>query len=622
MATHEQAVMQQLLHDQAETQHVRHDLQFTQNTSYSHDSSQQEASVEQKRTGTALTKKHYVPTALRTEFLFAFCIIILATFTLLQVLSGSYLKAHGFEAPDADSSNTKREALPQTSSPDCPPGIYCAPARGSWTDPTPTPPIATAPGPGSFTSPGSFYFFGAYAPTLLAILLGMWWKCVFARLKEMEPFYQLARREGAQPNDSLFLSYSSDMLPTVLTKSFRSKHWLAFIGAGNMTLLTIFTLFAAETIHLVGAGEGCGVIVDAGDGSNEGCKMQLVVQPALGFILGGFLLAVFFGTVILMVRLHCDRPGLLSEATSIAGIGALATTTLVQASPQSLQYPGRRFALTRSEVNGATSIVEITPAVQEPMLQSHQLHQTSLVAPKRETHWEMRPIMLAVFLIYQAAILTLIVYYGFISKPGTKDPIEDFMNSESFGVRLFMTCLGLGTKFYWEWIEKYVRRMSPYVALAAPEGATAHKSVLMTTHSHPVTALFSRNVWTHGMLGPVTLMAVLGEIFVVTLNTVPFTDTTAYTAFQVSVYFCIAILTMMMLTMPGVILWVMGTKKRYNVADAPECIADVIWMGGNTELWRRLGGLNEKERTKIVDSWHVKFATRQVQGRWQIVTLR
>ncbi|KAJ4990856.1 hypothetical protein SVAN01_03645 [Stagonosporopsis vannaccii] len=622
--------MPQFQHDQAGIQRALYDHHAIQKDAYNQNLSQQEAKplivvqedyVEQKHKRTVSRKKYYVPTALRTGCLVAFCITVLLVFAALQAVSVVYLMAHGFDAHATDSSHAKRGAYTQTSSPSCPPGATCAPAPGSWTDPTDSN-GATAPGPGSFTSPAAIYFFGAYAPTLLAILLGIWWNCVFARLKEMEPYYQLAKKAGARPNDSLFLSYSSDLLPVVLSKSLRAKHWLTFIGAGNMTLITVITLFAAETIKLIGVGDGCGVVVDAGEGSNEDCKMQLSVKPALGFILGGIMLAVLFGTALLVVRLRRHSSGLVSEATSIAGVAALSTSALAQSLPQSLQHPGRMFALVRSEAGGTTSIVEITPAVQEPMLQPFQFPPTSPTAPKRESHREMRSIFLAVFLIYQVAILSLIVYYGFISKPGTNDPLEDFMNSESFGVRLFMTFLGLGTKFYWGWIEKYVRRISPYVALAAPEGATPQKSVLMTTHSHPITALFSRSTWRHTLLGPVTLMAVLSEILVVTLNTVPFTDTTAYTAFQVSVYFCILILAMMILTMPGVIVWAMGIKRKYNVADAPECIADVIWMAGHTEFWRGLGGLNEKDRTKIVDSWHIKFATRQVQGRWQIVTLK
>ncbi|KAJ8118053.1 hypothetical protein OPT61_g888 [Boeremia exigua] len=582
-------------------------------------------SVEQKRPTrdrTSSRKKCYVPTALRTGSLLAFCILTLVVFACLQAASVAYVKAHGFDSLDTDFSSKKRSADPQASDSSCPPGATCAPAAGSWSNPDSVSPSSdTAPGPGSFTSAASIYFLGAYVPTLLAIVLGIWWKCVFARLKEMEPYYQLARKIGAQPKDSLFLSYLPDALPSVFFKSLRSRHWLTFIGAVNMALLIFFTLLAAETLHMVGVGDGCGVVVDAQGSSNDDCEMELVVKPALGFLLGGVLLAVLFSVVLLLVRLRRHSSGLVSEATSIAGIASLSTPALSRESPHTLRNSSRRFALVFSEGGATTTIVETTPLAQEPMLQlSHSL-QPSVSGTIKKSHWEMNPIILTLFLIYQSAILAIILYYRYVSKPGTDDPIEDFMDSESFGIRLFMTGLGLGTKFYWGWVEKYVRSLSPYIAMAIPNGAPAQKSVLMETHSHPVTAIFSGSTWRHGIPGPVTLMAALSEILVVTLNTVPFTDTTAYTAFQVSVWFCVIILGLMIVTVPAVILWVVKIKRK-SVADVPECIEDVLWLAGDTELWRGLNGMSEKERAEAVQRWDAKFATRQVQGRWQIVPVR
>lgn len=38
-----------------------------------------------------------------------------------------------------------------------------------------------------------YYFLGAYLPILVAVLLGIWWKCIYGRLKEMELFYQIGK---------------------------------------------------------------------------------------------------------------------------------------------------------------------------------------------------------------------------------------------------------------------------------------------------------------------------------------------------------------------------------------------------------------------------------------------
>lgn len=234
----------------------------------------------------------------------------------------------------------------------------------------------------------------------------------------------------------------------------------------------------------------------------------------------------------------------------------------------------------------------------------------------------MRPLSLVIFLFFQTGILILILYYRYVSKPGANNPLEDFMNSESFGVRLFMTILGLGTKFYWGWIEKYVRHISPYVALASSDGATAEQSVLMKSSSHPFMSLFTRSTWRHALLGLVTVLAVLSEVLVVMLNTVPFTRTTAYTAFEVSVYISTAILSLMILTIPAILLWILRTKRRGDLPEVLECIVDVFEVIGNEGIWDDLGMLNDNEREKVVRSWGVKFTIRKMQEKWRLVTLR
>jgi hypothetical protein len=549
-------------------------------------------------------RKYYVPDALRIGVLVAFCIITLTVSTLLQVASAAYLDAHGHESLAVYSSNAKRAARPQTPNP--------GPAQ---------PPPPTAPGPGSYSSASSLYFLGAYVPTLVAILFSVWWKCVFARLKEMEPYYQLSKPEGAEAKDSLLLSYSSAMLPLVFLKSLRSRHWLTFLGAVNMVLITLCTLFAAETLHLKGVGDGCGVKADAQGDSNQDCEMQLAMQPALGFLLGVILLAVFLATLFLLIKLHRCSCALFADATSIAGIASLTNQSLAQEFPQTLQTPSRRFELAFSDADGTNSIIETTPALHHHTIWPSHLFNTSTSRPKRESDWEMRPLSLVIFLFFQTGILILILYYRYVSKPGTNNPLEDFMNSESFGVRLFMTILGLGTKFYWGWIEKYVRHISPYVALASSDGATAEQSVLMKSSSHPFMSLFSRSTWRYALLGLVTVLAVVSEVLVVMLNTVPFTRTTAYMAFEVSVYISTAILSLMILTIPAILLWIVRIKRRGDLPEVPECITDVFEMIGNEGVWDDLGMLNENEREKVVRSWGVKFAMRKMQEKWRLVTL-
>ncbi|KAF3037221.1 hypothetical protein E8E12_004940 [Didymella heteroderae] len=571
-------------------------------------------------------KRCYVPTELRTSFLVTFCLVTLLIFTLLQIAAAASLGAEGLESLSVYPSAVKRGASPRSSDPSCPPGATCAPAPGSWTNPSSleTSQLAGAPPPGSWTPADSTYLLGAYVPTLVAIVFSIWWKCIFARLGEMEPYYQLARPCGADAKDSLLLSYSNAMLPVILFKSFWFKHWRTFIGAVNMSLVTLCTLFAAETLHLKGVGDGCGVIVDAKGDFNDDCEMQLAMQPALGFSLGVVMLAILLGASLLLMKLRQHPTGISAEATSIAGIASLSDAIVEQRSSRYPSCPSHRFAImtSRVDINGTDFTLEDTPGRQAT---TQRLLEASRLIDPPSTHCEpreMRILSLTTFLLYEAATLFLIVYYGFVSEPGTNNSLEDFMDSETFGVRLFMTTIGLSIKFYWGWIERYMRRMSPIIAMAAPNGATAQKSVLMASHSHPITALFSRSTWKHPLLGLVTLMAVLTEILVILLNTIPFSTATAYLAWRISVIMSIMILSLMIFMTLAVMRWITRVRKISAKPDVPESIADVLVLVQDTDTWASLGGLPEKERNRVLNSWQARFAVRTVDSRWKIIVLR
>jgi hypothetical protein len=568
-------------------------------------------------------RKFYIPTELRTGFLVAFCLVTLLVFALLQIAAAASLGAEGLESLSVFPTVARRGASPQSTDP-CNSGATCAPAPGSWANPSSletTPAIVGAPPPGSWTRADSTYLLGAYVPTFAAIVFSIWWKCVFARLKEMEPYYQLTRFHGAEAKDSLFLSYSNAMLPAILFKSFWSRHWTTFIGAVNMSLVTICTLLAAETLHISSVGDGCGVIADAKGDFNEDCKMRLAMQPALGFLLGFIVLAMFLGTSLLLMRLRRHPTGLSAEATSIAGVASHTHAIIEQRLLQNSSTSSHRFTIIAPS-DYDTKCSEPTPSIQAVI---QQLPEASRLVDSRSGKHvprEMRMLSLIAFLIYQVATVVLIVYYSFVSKPGTKNTLEEFMDSETFGVRLFMTAVGLGTKFYWGWIERYMRRMYPILAMAAPNGATAQESVLMVSHSHPVTALFNRSTWRHRRLGLVTLMTVLTEVLVVLLNTIPFSTATAYMAWRISVILSIIFLGPMILTTLSVMRWMTHVRQIDAKPDIPESIADVLVMIQDMTIWTSLGGLPERERNSVVNSWQARFAVRIIDRRWKIVVLR
>jgi hypothetical protein len=254
------------------------------------------------------------------------------------------------------------------------------PAPGQWTspdtiaDPTPSPtpdPFPsgggpTAPPPGSYSATnGSRYFIGAYLPTLVAILMSIWWKSIYARLKVMKPIYQMTMSGGAEAKDFLLLSYPRAALPIVLFQGFFSKHRLSFLGSLNTCLITVCTLFASETLFITTEGSSCRLIddTDSDSDTNNDCHMLLALRPPLAWALGAVLIAITASTAFTIVQLRRQVSGIFNDPTTIAGVACLCNEDLAQVTKESLQNDPRRFAFGLSYQTELTPFIEATPAL-------------------------------------------------------------------------------------------------------------------------------------------------------------------------------------------------------------------------------------------------------------------
>ena len=543
---------------------------------------------------------------LRKPFLISYCVFILIIFTLLQLIAAAYSGATSLQY-----------LIPRDAQESCPPGATCAPVRGSWTNSQASSPpsthSATAPLPGSFTNPktqsegwaNGYYFVGGYLPTLTAILLSTCWKCVFARLKEMEPIYQLNKSTGmlVSPKDTIHLSYTSSAWPAVFFSSLSNRHWLTWFGSVNTVLALICTAFAAETVYISTTGSACHVKIDPTESTNNDCKMHLSIRRALAWVLAGVLLAMFVFTLLLIFRLKRQSSGIAAEASSIVGIASLHSTL---SSKGLVDLPAMSSEVLLKN-NGNVGDLDATPTAYDNL----SAQQMPVKKSKRKRGpAAMHPTSLLLFWLFLIAVLVMILYYRFVSKSGTNNHFEDFMNSQSFGIKFFMTCIGLAITMNWGTIEKHLRSITPYVSMASEAGgATADKSVLMRMPSHPVVGLTHSSSWRQPLLGLVTLSAVLSEMLVITLNTVPFSVSTAYLAFELSVYISTAILAFMIITVPLLLVRQIRVR-RTALAQAPENIAEVLEML-DEDLCGNFGDLRDLDGTRrdqTVRSWKYRYA--------------
>lgn len=435
----------------------------------------------------------YTPLELRAPFLIFFAIVVLALCVPLLIFASTLMPRQALVPRTASATTVGTEPSNGTA-----PGTTFT--EGDIANNTsPTPANNTSPAPGSFSNPfnrhdgwtPSYYFVGAYLPTFTAILLNIYWKCVYTRLKEMEPVYQLTKKDGSvTANDTILLTYRSQNVYRVFLSSLFNRHWFTWLGTLNSLLLLTCTAFASETIYISTSGSACRVIVNPEASTNNECTMQLSLRPSLAYALGTAFLIVSAVTVLLAIRIACKPSGIFAEVSSIAGMASLypeLTARGMLDSSESLPDVHQR----RHGVPGEVKSAVITAQPASRLLPGQQ---TPRAGPRRGTQGILfHPVVLAMFLLYLAAVMTMILYYRFASKPGTNDAFEDFMNSQSFGVRFFTTCIGLIIKGYLGMLEAHVRSLAPYAAMSSPGGATADRTILVRSPSHPIAGLFDRS---------------------------------------------------------------------------------------------------------------------------------
>ncbi|KAF2031947.1 hypothetical protein EK21DRAFT_87559 [Setomelanomma holmii] len=203
-----------------------------------------------------------------------------------------------------------------------------------------------------------------------------------------------------------------------------------------MVLITICTLLSSETVYLTGEGETCGVKV----GSEADVKTDRQVKPrmrlALAWVLGVVLVVVAVVTVFMIRRLSSRPSGVHAEPSTIAGVACLYGDDLARQFPRTFQDPSARYRLNSSGGIETNAIVASASQFQPSVLGTRK-------SGNRYGHPAMHPAVLTAFWFFLIGVLILVVYYSFVSKPKQGGGLKKFMNSNSYGVRLFMPALSL-----------------------------------------------------------------------------------------------------------------------------------------------------------------------------------
>lgn len=385
--------------------------------------------------------KCYKPVAIRPPVFGLFCALTVVIIALLQVSAGST----GTEIPCTP----------------VPPDNICPP---------------TAPPPSNFSVftnwTNAQYFYGAYLPTLIAVLYSGFWDIIYTRLKEMEPYFRLSQPLGASAKESILLHYTSSSLPSVLCRAIAYNHKVILFASLISLVLTISIPFASEVLY-IGTTGLCSSTTIGSD-----CQPYLAIRPAIARGEEAAIGIVFFVALGLAIACWQRNSGIYSEGFSIAGMAILIhhdsafTESLHRAwrasSSEIESYFNKHYALAQTQNLGQIQRDGLITIIQQDidLPSNHAQEQKEVVVPNGATTQQrhggaaniksshpfiLRPGVIISALFFLSGLAVLILYYCFVGAPSG---FEAFMDSQSVGVRFMMTSIGVLIKSYWTLLEK------------------------------------------------------------------------------------------------------------------------------------------------------------------------
>lgn len=154
--------------------------------------------------------------------------------------------------------------------------------------------------------------------------------------------------------------------------------------------------------------------------------------------------------------------------------------------------------------------------------------------------------------------------------------------------------------------------MEPYRQLLT-SGAKAGDSILLSPRSNPYTGIFYSFRNRHFFNTYLSLVAILCEPLIVALADIPFRAGSVFTAYRVSTYISIGVLSMMLIG----IIWMLCRKRTPELIRRPDTVASVLlFLCGSSMLedFKGMSQMSRKQRDAIVKSWDKNYAMGSVIG--------
>ncbi|KAK3318953.1 hypothetical protein B0H66DRAFT_558470 [Apodospora peruviana] len=480
----------------------------------------------------------------------------------------------------------------------------------------------------------SEWFVGFFLSPLLSSLLTIPIRMIDLSAKQLQPWHELTRAQGASASDSLCLK--TDGVYGILT-SFRALRR----GQALVFLTTLLSICSLVLVPLSAEAVALKLHMSCAGNDFKGCGMTLGVflGPARAMIAILALMAVML--VLIMVVLRRWQSGVSANPWTLAGVASLSTNQDVRALFSSLPtghkgepvrrdqiiraLDGRAFKLGYFINHNSVPEYGIT-IVQQQFRPSSMKSNTSLSTfsdsdgvptPPRQTRGKAKHhlpfLMLSFtgrisFLLILTGVMVVVLYYN---HTGGDTAFERFMGTQNFGARALFTLVGVVITFFWSSFFTGLAMLSPFCLLArGPQPAS--RSILLAPPLSAFTGIWSAFKQRHLFLVVVAFTAILSEFMPILLNNIPFRVTQTWVTHLVCTWLAVGILGVMWLVVVGSFL----VKWPHMPADPSTIAGAMFYVSDSRMLWslEGLSVLDREDRDRRVGDLGLKFEFGTVMG--------
>ncbi|GAW20576.1 hypothetical protein ANO14919_100840 [Xylariales sp. No.14919] len=444
-----------------------------------------------------------------------------------------------------------------------------------WKHATSTPP--SDPGDGSVTSAELFfiseadYFLGTFAGVLVATVLSIPVRIIDLNAQRLQPFHELANSGGTRATYSLCRETGSlhSMIQDV-GLLLRGRWPLTLLTTAMVVLSAVATTFSSEVFVLVLHGS-----CYRGKGSASNCAYTIGVAMLGARITQAFFFSIAALILLTLLLLRKWQSGVENNPWSIAGTAPLLAhpdirevlldlptrgTKLANATVQRELEPYTfkldYFVVAGKMHYGIVVCRQMNPGVVKrrmPLFGSYygvtrRLKKFGLRRRRSvQPFFALSIIGRIITLLFLSGVIALIGYYN---GPRTSQPLERFLDSESLGVSLLFTALGVIITFAWNELHTAVAHLSIYRRMARSP-RTAQHSIGISPPTNYFSGLVSAVLERDPYMSLVSSFGVLSEFMPILLSNVPYQVTQTLNVHLVSTWIPVGIMAAMVLIILG-----------------------------------------------------------------------